>query len=108
MRILELFAGTKSIGKAFERMGHEVVSVDSDPTFDPTLCVDILTWDYTEFEPHSFYFIHASPPCTEYSKAKTRGERELEFADSLVNKALDVRGYVQPCFWLIKNQLVAS
>ena len=103
MRILELFAGTKSIGKAFERMGHEVVSVDIEPQFNPSLCVDILTWDYTEFEPHSFFFIHASPPCTEYSKAKTKGVRNLEFADSLVNKALEIIDYFQPTWWLIEN-----
>ena len=37
MRLLELFSGTGSIGRAFAAKGWEVVSVDLEPKFEPTL-----------------------------------------------------------------------
>ena len=93
------------MGNAFERLGyHDIVSVDSDPTFNPSLLIDVMQWDSTEFEPGAFEFIHASPPCTTYSKARTRGgPRDFATADALVKKTLQIIEFLRPAHWLIEN-----
>lgn len=41
MKVLELFAGTRSIGKEFQKRGHQVLSVDWDERFDVDIHCDI-------------------------------------------------------------------
>jgi len=84
---LDLFCGTKSVSNRLTELGFQVVSVDNRPSTNPTFCVNILTWKYWEvFRPGDFEVIGASPPCTEYSRAKTIRTRDLEGADQLVKK----------------------
>jgi site-specific DNA-cytosine methylase len=45
LRLLELFSGTGSIGRAFEDQGWEVISVDNDPKAQATFRSDISEWD---------------------------------------------------------------
>ena len=40
--LLELFCGTKSIGRVFDQHGWDVVSVDFLPQFQPTICKNVL------------------------------------------------------------------
>lgn len=104
-RILELFSGTGSVGRAFGERGWEVTSLDVDPTRNPTICEDILTWDYKQFKPGHFDVIWASPVCTHYSVARTKAKtpRDLDWADSLVKATLRIIRYLQPRFWFIEN-----
>ena len=75
-RILELFKGTGSVGKVFEAHGWEVVSVDIEAKFKPTIIADVL--DLPPTIGKGFDFIWFSPPCKNFSRALTRGPRDLE------------------------------
>ena len=83
-RLLELFAGTGSVGKAFTAQGWSVVGLDI--TAGHAIQTDILDGNYTAYEPGYFDAIHASPPCTQYSIARTNSKkpRDFEGADQLV------------------------
>lgn len=77
MRVLELFCGTKSIGKAFEEAGHEVFSIDIEDRFNPDLVADLNNLDFDDILKEAFFkkgidefdVIWASPPCTHFSVA---------------------------------------
>ena len=104
-RLLELFAGTGSVGKSFKKLGWEVVSLDWHGGHHPTICCDLLTWDYRVFPDDHFQCIHASPPCEQYSIARTTAKtpRNLELADSLVRRSLEIINYFAPKAWIIEN-----
>lgn len=82
MKVLELFAGTRCISKAFERAGHETYSVDWDKNFENiTLHEDVgkLTVEQIiEMCGGRPDVIWASPDCTTYSVAAISYHRRRE------------------------------
>ncbi len=92
------------MGRAFRDLGWEVVSLDITPG-QHTIRADILDWNYSIFPVGHFDAIHASPPCTEYSIARTcaKTPRNLELADSLVQRTLDIIDYFKPKAFFIEN-----
>jgi hypothetical protein len=105
MKTLELFSGTQSFSKGVKRLdsNNETITIDISNRYSPTYVLDILNFDYHQFEPGHFDIIWASPPCTEYSKAKTKGERNLQLADELVKKAFEIIDYLKPKTWILEN-----
>ena len=101
-RMLDLFSGTGSVGEVFRNTGWEVVSLDRDLPADHQ--TDIMEWKYKDaYEPKHFEFIWASPPCTEYSIAKTVGVRKLSEANEIVKRTIEIIKYFEPSFYVIEN-----
>lgn len=69
LRVLELFAGSCSIGKVAERMGMEVKSLDIMPYPGVDVVGDILGMKVRKFADWNPDIIWASPPCTGFSVA---------------------------------------
>lgn len=67
-KVLELFAGSRSIGKEAEKKGMRVFSSDIEQFGGIDYVVDILQFDYKKV-PFVPDIIWASPPCTGFSVA---------------------------------------
>jgi hypothetical protein len=120
MKILELFAGTRSIGKSFEAHGHEVFSVEWDKSFENIdLHVDIGTLTSEEIiekfgRPD---VIWASPDCTTFSIAAISHHRRknvetgnldpvseyAKFCDSVDRNVLKLIEELRPKYYFIEN-----
>ena len=108
MRVLDLFSGTGSIAKGVSEE-DECVSVDMCSKFHaPTIQVDIMDWDYkSAFPPGYFDAIFAGVPCTEYSRlrdvCKSTKPPDIEKANKVVLRTLEIIDYFKPKFWYIEN-----
>jgi hypothetical protein len=113
MRMLELFSGSGDVSAHFRSKGYETLTLDNRKRMKPTLCVDILKWNYKELPPHHFDFIWASPDCTSWTKA-THIHRTLkeglrpktkvaELGEELVHKTLEIIDYFKPDKYVIEN-----
>mgnify|MGYP003294298665 CR=1 FL=1 len=121
MKVLELFAGTRSIGKAFKKKGHKVYSVEWDKNFENIdLYEDInnvTAKDIIRLCNGVPDVIWASPDCTTYSIAAISHHRyKLEDSDNLypsseyakfcdkTNKhVLDLIQELKPRYYFIEN-----
>ena len=120
MKVLELFAGTRSIGRAFEAHGHEVFSVEWDKRFDGIdLYQDIgtLTADDIIKKFGLPDVIWASPDCSSYSVAAISRHRKknaetgylepiseyARFCDSVNQNVLKIIQQLNPRFYFIEN-----
>ena len=94
MHVLELFSETGSVGNVCRARGMDVQSLDRDMIAD--IRCDILDWEFRAYEPKFVDFIWASPPCTEYSIAKTTGVRGIEQANRVSQRTIDNIIYLDP------------
>ena len=110
-RCLEIFSGTKSVSRVAEALGWECISVDICPRHWPTICDDIRNVEphlraLNLWEPGSFDFVWASPPCETYSTARTTGrggdpvtrEEDMVKSDVLVAETLRILQHLDAPF----------
>ncbi|KAK3283724.1 hypothetical protein CYMTET_8584 [Cymbomonas tetramitiformis] len=106
VRILVLFSGTRSVEREFAKCfpSASVVTLDNDPRWQPNHLASMEDWDPTQYPPGFFDVIWASPPCTQYSQARTTGgPPDLEGADKSVKCTLDAIEYLKPKDWFLEN-----
>ena len=97
MKVLELFAGTRSIGKAFEAKGYQVFSIEWNRDFDDIdLYEDISNVTSDDIIQMFGYpdVVWASPDCTSYSVAGISHHRKF----NPISKSLDpISEYARFC-----------
>jgi hypothetical protein len=113
MKVIELFAGSRSIGKAAEALGLDVWSTDLHPFDGIDLAEDILKLSADDI-PHAGEdtILWASPPCTGFSVASI-GRHWVEpgvpktdtarLGMELVQHTLKLIEDIGPRYWFIEN-----
>jgi site-specific DNA-cytosine methylase len=114
MNLLELFAGSRSVGKQAEKLGYEVFSSDLISFEGIHYPISILDFDVKKvpFKPD---VIWASPPCTGFSVAAIghhwsggKGAyipktETAKLGIELVKKTIEIIEYFQPKYWFMEN-----
>ena len=120
MKVLELFAGTRSISKAFEARGQETFSIEWSEKFEnislradvSTVTADMILERFGRPD-----VIWASPDCTTFSIAAISHHRRknpetgnldpvsdyAKFCDEVDQHVLDLIRALKPRFWFIEN-----
>jgi hypothetical protein len=111
MKILELFAGSRSFSKVAEELGHETFSVDIKAFDNIDYVTDILEFDINKI-PFKPEVIWASPPCTYFSVASigkhwnkdhTPKTKEAVLGCKIIIKTLEIINELQPDYYFIEN-----
>ena len=93
--------------EAFVQAGWIVIRVEVNPALEYvpfTRIWDVKEWvDWIDDLPHPELVV-ASPPCTEFSTADWRKDRETLKPDmSIVRACLDIIDYIKPDYWILEN-----
>lgn len=119
LKVLELFAGTRSVSKAFEAHGHEVYCVEWDKRFSGIDWYEdvgkITARDILNRFGHPDV-IWASPDCSSYSVAAISKHRRKEpdgsltpvteyarFCDAVNAHLVELISELRPRYWFIEN-----
>ena len=111
MKVLELFAGSRSFSKVAEEMGMETFTSDIKPFEKIDYVCDILDFDVSKV-PFNPDIIWASPPCTYFSVASighhwnkdhTPKTEEAKLGVKIIQKTVDIIKFLKPDYFFIEN-----
>lgn len=111
MKVLELFAGSRSFSKQANKMGHETFTCDKEPFDGIDYVCDIFEFDVSKvpFKPD---IIWASPPCTYFSVASighhwypnhTPKTENALLGVRIVEATLKIIQHFDPQFYFMEN-----
>ncbi|MEI6297264.1 MAG: DNA cytosine methyltransferase [bacterium] len=117
MKMLELYSGTGSISKEFEKLGFKVFTIDNDKRHNPSMVADISKLKVSDL-PSEFQHpdvVWASPDCRYFSVAALSRNWELkdgkyiprrkeaEEALKLLERTVEIIDELNPKYWFIEN-----
>ena len=111
MKVLELFAGSRSFSKVAEEMGMQTFTSDYKCFDKIDYICDILQFDVSKI-PFKPDIIWASPPCTTFSiascyhhwnKDRTPKTKECFKGIEMVKKTLEIIKNLKPRYFYIEN-----
>lgn len=103
--VLSLFDYSGRWAQPYKEAGHSVKQIDIKKG------IDILTWDYEQFNCNMFPIILIAIPCTDYalSGAKHFAAKDADgrtaASDKLVNRTKDILDYFKPKIWALENPM---
>tara|TARA_R110000823_G_scaffold243495_2_gene367719 strand:+ start:366 stop:953 length:588 start_codon:yes stop_codon:yes gene_type:complete len=112
--MLDLYAGFGGQSEAYLKAGWDILRIDNNPMLSEV--PNMVVMDAIDLEPNGnvlldFDYIHASPPCLEFStafsaprgKAHRAGDIDYQPSLELLHEALRIIKVVEPKFWSIEN-----
>jgi len=112
MNILDMFSGLGGFSQAFKDRGHSVVTIDNNPFFNPTICLDILKINAKELIEgyNPFDVVLASPPCECFSVASIGHHWKNGLPDDNTKQAIEIIKHtlgliydLHPKYWFLEN-----
>lgn len=101
MLMLDLCSGLGGASQAMRDRGWDVITVDNNPDFNPTHCVDLRTWSYTGPTPD---LIWLSDPCTEFARESMPWSRTGNLPDmSLFDAGMRIIRSTPSRYWVREN-----